>query len=136
MQPENDDRPVTHAYLREVLVKVDESLQEFSRAINKLQQPQGSTVDTNRVIEIEKQVERLHQKIQEAVRDDKGDDQSQNILQQQIQKIETRLNQLERIEKTEEYEQNTIVNDVRQLQRDFEVFEKRFRDAEYKLRKL
>ncbi len=137
MPPENDDKPVTHAYLREVLIKVDESLQEFSGAIKKLQQPsEDNGPSGDRILEVEKQIGLLHDKIQEAIRDDQRDDRGQNNLQNDIQRIETRLEQVERLEKDEEYDQNNIEREIKQLQLDFREIERKIHDIEYKLNRL
>lgn len=137
MQPDNDDRPVTHSYLREVLKKVDESLQQFSQSIEKLQQPkEQSSVSTDKLIRLEQRIDELHQKVQTAIRDDKSDDYDQNTLKQELQKIQMRLDQLERLEKDEEYDQNTLERDVKQLQLDHRETERKLRDIDYKLRKL
>ncbi len=137
---QEDDKPVTKAYLKEVLKRVDESLQEYSRAIAKLQQqPQGqgqSYLNTNRLAKVEEHIVQLRQDIQSASQEERRDDSDQSSLQQQFQQLETRLAQLEQLEKKEEYDQNTLEKDFRQLEREFENLERQIRDIEYKLRKL
>ncbi len=147
----DDEKPVTRGYLKEVLKRVEESLQEYSRAISKLQeQPQGqsqSYMNTNRVAQIEKQLTQLNETVRANTQEGREEEASQNTLEQEtqelssklnqeVQQLSSRLGQLEQIEKREEYDQNTIGNDLQQLQRDFDLLERRVRDIEYKLQRL
>jgi len=137
---QEDDKPVSQAYLKEVLKRVDESLQEYSRSIAKLQQqPQGqgqSYLNTNRLAKVEEHIAQLRRDVQSTAQEDVRDDSSQSSVQQQLQDLESRLEQRERLEKSEEYDQNTLEKDFRQHEREYDLLERRIRDIEYKLRKL
>jgi len=136
---QEDDRPVTHAYLKEVLVRVDESLQEYSRAIAGLQKrPQNgqSYMNTNRLAQVEEHIAQLRQDVQSTTQEEQRDDSNQGSLQQKVRELETRLEQCERLEKSEEYDQNTLEKDFRQHEREYDLLERRIRDIEYKLKRL
>ncbi len=142
-----DNKPVTRAYLKEVLQRVNESLQEYSRAIAKLQQqPQGrnqSGVNTSRLVKVEEHIAQLRQDIQSATQEEQRDDANQSVFFQQfkqlegeLKQLETKLEQLERFEKKEEYDQNTLERVFRQHEREFEIMKQQIKDTEYKLGRL
>jgi len=136
----DDNKPVTRGYLKEVLKRVEESLQEYSQAIAKLQKlSQGqsqSYMNTNRVAQIERQLVQMQESIQTNTQGERQEEIGQNTLEQEVRKMSARIDQLERLEKKEEYDQNTIERDLRQLERDFEEMERKIRDIEYKLQRL
>jgi len=150
----DDEKPVTRGYLKEVLKRVEKSLQEYSRAIAELKkQPQQghggsqSYMNTNRVAQIETQLAQMRERIQANTQTEKREETDQNTLEQETQQFSSQLSQetqrlasrlsaLEQVEKREEYDQNTIERDLRQLERDFEEMERKIRDIEYKLKRL
>ncbi len=137
---QEEDKPVTQGYLKEVLLKVDQSLQEYSEAIAKLQrQPQAqnqSYLNTNRLATVEGHIAQLRQDIQLASQEERRDDSDQDSQLQRLQQLENRLDQLEQLGKKEEYDQNTLEKDFQQLKREFENMERQIRDIGYKLKKL